>query len=169
VAEQELDCSEVSPAFEQMSRETVPQRVHGHRLREAGINSGVTTGLLKRTNAEMTVGFAPREQPLFRANHPPVCSQDREESGREHNVAVLATFTLVNTDDHTLAVDIGDLQSHNLGNAQAGSVRGHKGSAVLKVGNSSKELFHLSLAQDNGKLARLARIGEMRLSILFGA
>ena len=55
-------------------------------------------------------GNVARKQPLARVGVVPVRSQDIEQPRREHHVPVLAILALVHTDDHALAVDVGDLQ-----------------------------------------------------------
>jgi hypothetical protein len=49
----------------------------------------------------------------------PPQSQQLEELGREHGVAILAPFSLFHSDQHAGAVDIIDLEMRHLGDAQA--------------------------------------------------
>ena len=48
--------------------------------------------------------------------------QEREQRGREHDVAILAAFALVHANDHALTVDVGDFQMRRFGDAQACSI-----------------------------------------------
>src|SRR6201987_5034977 len=64
-------------------------------------------------------------------------------------------FALVHTDDHTLAVDIGDLQVYDLGNTQPGRVGGHQDGALLETGDRSEEGGDLLQAENDRQSDRL--------------
>ena len=55
----------------------------------------------------------------------PPSAQALEQHRRQHGVAILVTLALFNAQDHTLAVDIADLQCDDLAGAQSGAV-GHR-------------------------------------------
>ena len=52
----------------------------------------------------------------------PVLAEDREQSGREHDVAVLVALGLADADDHPPAVDVVDAKGDDLGDAEPGGV-----------------------------------------------
>ena len=49
------------------------------------------------------------------AARPSTSSQQVEQARRKHDVTVLAALALLDTDDHPLAVDVGDLERDHLG------------------------------------------------------
>ena len=51
-----------------------------------------------------------------------ISAEDLQETGREHRVTILAALTVLDTDEHPLAVDVGRLEGDGFENAQAGAV-----------------------------------------------
>ncbi|MGB2886636.1 MAG: hypothetical protein WBC04_02965, partial [Candidatus Acidiferrales bacterium] len=82
--------------------------------------------------------------------HSPPVPQDLQQLRREHHVPVLLTFALLDTQDHSLAVDRGESESNGLGDAQAGCVAGGQDRAMLPAGNTPEKLDDFFRAQDNG-------------------
>ena len=74
--------------------------------------------------------IAREEPPCGLVNSPPV-AQGFEQLWGEHHIAILAPFTLFDSDDHSLAIDIGDLQADRLRDAQSCSVAGRQDGAML--------------------------------------
>src|SRR5690606_4670510 len=57
-------------------------------------------------------------EPFLRPLHLPVIAQDLQELRRQHHIAVLLAFALLDTDHQSLAVDIRELQLNRFRNAQ---------------------------------------------------
>ena len=91
------------------------------------------------------------EEDLARPNSSPVGAENEQEPRREHDVAILSALAIADADDHSLAVDVGDLQLGDLGDAQAGGIGGHQYGAVLDVSDGRKEASHLVGTEDDGK------------------
>ncbi len=72
----------------------------------------------------------------------------------QHGVAVLAPLALFDPDDHTGAVDVGDLERDHLRGAQAGAVVDAQRRPVLETRRRAQKTRHLLRAQDDGQLAR---------------
>ena len=88
-------------------------------------------------------GICAREEPVFRLDHLPVLAEDREQSGREHHLAVFVPFALADADDHPTAIDVGDLQGHDLRDTKSGGVGRHEDGTMLEAGDRSEELGDL--------------------------
>ena len=58
----------------------------------------------------------------LRPGHSPPGAQPFEEQRRQHGVAILVALALFNAQDHTLAVNIADLQRNDFAGAQSGTV-----------------------------------------------
>src|SRR4029077_3044822 len=71
----------------------------------------------------------------------------------------LAAFALLHADDHSLAVDVGDLERDHLGSAQAGTVGYAQRRLVLEPGCRIEQPRHFFGAQHRRQLARL--VNEM--------
>lgn len=61
VAHQELDGAQVGALFQQMGGKAVAQRVHRHRLGQAGILPGVMADYLQSSHVQVAAGIAAGE------------------------------------------------------------------------------------------------------------
>ena len=62
---------------------------------------------------------------------------------------------------HTLAVDVADLQRRHLGDAQAGAIGDRKRGLVLEAGGGVEEAGDRGAAHDHGQLARMRQPDEL--------
>ena len=95
-----------------------------------------------------------REEPPFGLVHSPPFAQNFEELRGEHDIAIFGTFTLSDSDEHSLAVDIGDLQADRLRDAQSGGVAGRQDRAMLDAPHTGQKLQNFFLSQDHRQLLR---------------
>src|ERR1700722_17280951 len=108
MAEQHLDGTNVSAGFQQMSGEAVAQRVHRHRLAERGRSTRSAAGGLQHARVKVPALVLTRKEPVTGPCCLPVAAKHREELGGEHDVAILATFSLIDADQHPAAIDVDD-------------------------------------------------------------
>ena len=52
--------------------------------------------------------------PSLLARHPPPLAQQLEKVGRENDIPVLLALALLDPDDHSVTVDIGELERYDL-------------------------------------------------------
>jgi hypothetical protein len=69
------------------------------------------------------------------AQHAEVSSQDLQQTGGEHGVAIFAAFAVFHPQQHTPAVDVAVLHRNGFGNAQSGAVADQQHGAVLDAGD----------------------------------
>jgi hypothetical protein len=87
----------------------------------------------------------PGEQPAARQHlalgmgYSPPGAQPLQQQGTEHGVAVLAALALLDAQRHALAVDIADLERHDLADPKPGAVRDGQGRLVLQIGGRSDQ------------------------------
>ena len=74
---------------------------------------------------------------------------------REHDIAVLAAFALLDADQHALAVNVGDLERNHLRRAQPGAVGDAQRSLVFDAGRRLQEPRDLLGAEDDRQPLRL--------------
>jgi hypothetical protein len=86
------------------------------------------------------------EEPPFGLVHSPPGAQDFEELWGEHDIAISGTFTLLDTDEHSLTIDIGDLQTDCLRDAQSGGVTGRQDRAMLDAPHTGQKLPNFFLS-----------------------
>ena len=63
---------------------------------------------------------------MFGPGGAPVSAQDIEQAGREHDVAVLGPLAVLDAEQHALGIDVGNLETDSLADAQAGSIADHQ-------------------------------------------
>ena len=104
----------VRPVFQQMHGESVPQHVYHHPLAEFWRDTRRAAGGMKYLHIDWSILAPAGKQPVFGVRQTPVGTQDVEELGRQHDVAVLVTLAVHNAHDHPMAVDIADPQADGL-------------------------------------------------------
>jgi hypothetical protein len=67
------------------------------------------TSLLYGESGDVAADSITWEEPPFGLVHSPPGAQDFEELWGEHDIAIFLSLTLLDTDEHSLTVDIGDL------------------------------------------------------------
>ena len=68
--------------------------------------------------------------------------------------ATFLSLPLLNSDEHSLTIDIGDLQADRLRDAQSGGVAGRQDRAMLDAPHTGQKLPNFFLSQDNRQLLR---------------
>ena len=136
------------------------QDVGRHALLEAGRGRGQVDGPVELACRHVIGRVHAGEQPaagqdlaLGVAQAPPG-PQPLQQHGAEHGVAILATLALFHAQGHTLAVDVADLQRHDLADAKSGAVGHRHGRLVLQVRRRRDQSAHLIGTEDHGQLAR---------------
>src|SRR5260370_9723541 len=122
MSKQRWNHRDIGVLFEQVGGEAMPQGVQRDALVDLRhLRSGVT-GAIELARGHRLGWIAAGKQPALRPRRPPPGAQQLEQVRRQHDVTILATFALLNADDHALAVDVGDLERDYLSGAQAGTV-----------------------------------------------
>ena len=83
-------------------------------------------------------------------------AQHFQQARREHGIPILPAFALSYPDEHASGIDIADLQGHDLGNAQAGSIGGHQRGPIPNGRDMLEELGYLDRAEDYRQFVRHA-------------
>ena len=93
-----------------------------------------------------------RKQPRARAGTLPIIPEQLEQSRRQHDIAVFAALTLLDSDDHTLAVDGRRCEADGFGDPQTSCVADGQSHAVFQVFDGCQKAGHFLLAQHNRQL-----------------
>lgn len=144
MTKQQLNGAYVGAGLEKMDGEGVPQAVRCHRFGQAGKIVRFCAGLPNCIPADRVAGAIAREEPHLWPPHPPIVAQDLQELGRQHHRAVLLALTLLDTDDHSLAVDIRGLQLHRFRNAQTGGIARRQDGVVFEIGHAAEKVPYSS-------------------------
>ena len=83
-----------------------------------------------------------------------------EQLRRQHGVAVLAAFALLDPEQHALGIDVADLERDDLGDAQSGAIRSGQRRFVLRARRRLEQQRDLLDAEHGRQPARLAHDRE---------
>src|SRR5215471_551262 len=170
MAQQRLDDSDIGAALQQVGREAVPQRVQRHALLDAGRLSRLMEQPIELPGRHRLAAALAGKQPAFLhrrsgnvtrwARLPPL-SQQIEHLGREHDIAILAAFGLLNANDLLRAVDMLDLEPDHLASTQPAAVAETEQHAHLEVPGDGQEPLGLVRAHHQRNLLRLTQVIDL--------
>jgi len=93
-----------------------------------------------------------RETSMPRLSHgAPIVRQHLQQPGRQHDVAVFLSLTLLHAQHHALAIDSLRLQPGRLGNTQACGITCRQDRLVFEALDAAKEVQHLLGAENDGQ------------------
>jgi hypothetical protein len=131
MAQERLDDSDIGAAFQQVGRKAVAQGVQRYTLPDPGRIRRLVEQPVELAGRHRLAAALAGKQPAFlhgrsgiatRWARLPLLSQQIEHLCREHDVAVLAAFRLLNANDLLCAIDMLDLQPDHLAGTQAAAV-----------------------------------------------
>src|SRR5450631_3100650 len=110
-----------------MSGETMPERTRRYMLLDTGmfccVGDSVPDDLLSNGHVCPPVLHCAWKQIGLRLHPAPILAHGLQQLRGQQNVTISAALALANMNDHTLAVDVGDLQAAQFGPAQSGRVQ----------------------------------------------
>src|SRR5229473_3557580 len=137
-----------------------------HAVRKAGPPGGSFAGVVDHLGSDGVIASMTalaRKQPYarFSSQPVPVLSEFVEQLWAEQYIAVFATFTALDVDDHALAVDVTHFQACEFGTAESGGIERHQQSAMQRRASRIDELRHFLLAEDRWQVNGLLRVGRL--------
>src|ERR1041385_3672333 len=122
-----LDGAQVSASLQQVSREAMPQGVRGDMFLDARAPSGFLARFPGRFGRNRQIATASLDRPRKEIRlglHPaPIDTQRLQQFLAQREIAVVSAFALTDVDDHTAAVNLGDLQAAQFGAAYPGGIQ----------------------------------------------
>src|SRR5438874_2968798 len=112
----------------------------------------------------------PGEEPALLRRHPwivagrprlPPLPQQREQLGRQHDVAILATLPLHDADDHLRAVDAAGAQPNDLARAQPAAIAERQHDMHLEIARHGEQPLGLLRAHYQRQLLRLLEVVDL--------
>jgi len=155
MTKKQLNGPDIGAGFEQVDGEGMSKAVRRDRFGEARSLMCLHAGVFDGVSADRVTRLVPREQPVFRAGGLPVVAQNLQQPGGQHDVGVLLTFALFDTNDHPLAIDGWSLEPNGFRDTYTGGVTGGQNHAMIKLVYTGEEMQHLLGAEDEGQLLRL--------------
>src|SRR3989441_12749794 len=104
-----FNSSGVRSRFLQNHSEGVTHRMGADWFADAGESARLLAGEFDCASADRLAGNVTLEEPPLRPHCSPVVAQRLQQLGREYHVSILLSLALIDTDNHLLAVDIGEL------------------------------------------------------------
>src|SRR6266436_3163235 len=141
-----------------MHGEGVPHGMRGDRFGNFANTVGFLALVLNRAPADVLARRIAGKKPVLRPFHSPPLSQDLQQPGGEHHVAVLHSLALLDPHDHALAVDGRHCKSDAFGDAQACSVAGGQDGTVLPAGDTGKVWGFFGAGMMSSKVQSFLRV-----------
>src|SRR6476661_7167939 len=120
VSEQDLDDPDIGLLFQKMGGKAMPQGMNTDALGNAGTCCRQANEPVELARTHMLPAIA-RKQPGLAGSHPsllarhaPPVAQQLEKVRRENDIPVLLALALLDPDDHSVAVNVGELQRYDL-------------------------------------------------------
>ena len=157
--EKGLDGPDIRAVFEEMCGEGMPERVHGHPLRDARplFRSPIMRPMLL---AVMGLPGYPREEPRSGPIRLQILDERGEGLCRENRVPILLPLTLPDEHRHAGTIDVPHLEMGHLADAKTRAVSHREYGPVFEV-FGGKESPHFPLLEDHGHLQRPLRPGYL--------
>src|SRR5215470_4609532 len=165
MTQERLDDPDIGAAFQQVGRKAVAQNVQRYTLPDPGGIRRLVEQPVELAGRHRPAGPTARKQPAFlyrrsgnvtrRARLPPL-AQQIEQLRRQHDIAVLAAFGLLNPNDLLRAIDMLDLEPDHLAGAQTAAVAETEQGADLEVAGDGEQPTRLVRAHYLRDLLRLA-------------
>ena len=152
VAQQHLDRPDVGPGFEQVSRETMAERMDALAVRDPSALLRMVADLLGRADGHWRVRIESRKHPRGWPVAFPVGAQFGQKTGREQGVAILPPFALFDAEQPAITFDIREPQPDDFADAQASGIRGHQEDAVPRILRLREQALEFLDAQDPWEL-----------------
>src|SRR5215831_19060503 len=150
-----------------MGGEAVSQRINADTLCDAGTPRCQANDPMQLACTRMLPAVAGK-QPGLTGRHPALLARDAppfvqylEQDGRENDVPILLALALLDPDEHSVTIDIGELERYDLRGSQAGGISQVQDRSVLDVRRRGEQPTDLLRAQNNGQGARLAGRDEL--------
>src|SRR5215470_1273177 len=170
MTQERLDDSDIGAAFQQVGRKAVAQGVQCHTLSDPGCIRRLVEQPVELAGRHRLAAALAGKQPAFLhrrsgnvtrwARLPPL-SQQIEHLGREHDIAILAAFGLLNANDLLRAVDMLDLEPDDLAGTQAAAVAKAEQHADLEVVGDGQKPLRLIRAHHQRNLLRLPDVVDL--------
>jgi hypothetical protein len=132
MAEQDLNGPNVRSRFQQVYSERVAHRMGTYRFPNVRDPTSLPARQFDSPYGDGLAGSIALKQPVpLWPYSSPIGAQRFQQSGRQHDVAVLLTLALFNANHHSVTVDISGLQLNRFRDAQScGVARGQDGSML---------------------------------------
>ena len=114
-----LDAADVHARIQEVTGAGVPEHLRMDRLAQLGASPSLATEDVHRFAREGLGGGVPGKEPRVGHGLLSIGPQEAQQRRREHDVAVLLSLALLDTEYHPGTVDIGDLQVTDFGDAQS--------------------------------------------------
>src|SRR6516225_7293771 len=120
VSEQNLDDADIGLLLQKMRSKAVPQRMNTDALGDAGTRCRQANEPMQLARTHVPPAVAGK-QPGLAGGHPPLLARGAppftqyiEQAGRENDIAILLALALFDPDDHSVTIDVGELQRYDL-------------------------------------------------------
>ena len=151
MAQRHLDNPDIDAAFQQVRGEAVAQRVNADALDGP---AALTAERHAEWRTATSIGLSPTsgKQPRLGSREPPICPQDTKELRRQHHRAVPGSLAVADLDQHSVAVEIGNLEAHRFRGTQTCRIGRRQRRARLERRDGLQKPYDSSALRITGNL-----------------
>src|SRR5436190_2835901 len=165
MTEQGLDRPRAHARLHQMCREAVAERMKADFLVDARTTLGFNEGPLNHRLVHGLDRALAGEEPMARMALLPVLPQGVEKDARQHHIAVLPAFALLDSNHHLLAVDVAKPEVKHLAEAKPRAVADLHGRSIAQSrGRREKPPYFVPTERHRQSLRR-ALVCEIELPL----
>ena len=136
MTEQQLNGTNIGALFQQVNRKSVSKRMRRDGFRNLANTVGLLALTLDCKSCDVLAREVSWEEPVLGLFDSPPGTQNLQEFRREHRVPIFPPFTLLDPDDHALAVDRGRCECDGFGDAQACGIAGGQDGVMFPAPDS---------------------------------
>src|SRR6266481_6134294 len=111
--------------------------------------------------ADRLTGHVAGEEPDLGSLESPPVAKDLQQLRRKHHVAITLTFSLLDADDHSLAVDIGGTEMESLANAQPSCIAGGQDGLMFLPSHAGEKPDNFFRTENDRQL--VCRLGQRQI------
>lgn len=169
VTEVDLDLSQVLTLFQEMRRVAVAQRMYMGGFLDAALEQGDAKSALQGGAvhgfggggaAQAALTLCGKEQARMFVSDPKLAQEDQGSLGKR-DVTIAIAFAAANVEEHTLGIDVIDLQSQTFTQTQTTGVDGGQSDAMIQGLDEVEDAAGFGSGEDDGEFK--VRIGTGQL------
>lgn len=165
VTQQELNSAQVSARFQEMRGVRVSQRMRRDALVDPRLPRGQAHRFPDHLRGDGGIGtpavVRPRKEKGLRSHPSVVLTERGEKRGTQRNLAIAATFALLDAEHHALTIDVTDFQLARFAATQARPVERHQQCAVIEILGAPNQALDLLWTEDDRQAESLFRIWQV--------
>ena len=174
MAQKRLNDADIDPAFQQVGGKTMAQCVQRDWFGDPGFARCLFEEPRNLPRGKVLATVSGEKHALGRGHvlvltggaFGPPRAQQAQNVRRKHDVAILAPFRLHDADDLLIAINIADLEPHDVACAQPAAIGQRQHHPCLKAGGHGQDALDFLLTENQRYLYRLFKVKNLSHEIM---